>query len=243
MQAKRQTVSWARTGVVMAAFGLVLAAVAYGYAGALQQKESMIDSLRYDIDRMEKIQGDNIMMLSKQQKAISELRTGASASEGLTEQPSQQPIVLRGTAARRDELQLETVTLAGKGEIVINAQAEKWAEDTSVGMQIWHPKEDGVLFRGGHYRVVIKGSARLNDLMPDWDHLRTGTHAYKISWDAETLRFLVDGKLVRSVARDQLPPPSTNFLIRFNADYEDTLTIQSYSGKYKDDSGQWVTIP
>lgn len=240
-----QTISWPTLtafGVILAAFGILLTAVVHGYAGALQQKDSMIESLKYDIHRMEKIQGDNIMLMSEQQKAISELR----ADRGLTGEavaPSRQPIVLRGTAARRDELQLETIRLGSEGEMLINAQAEKWAEDTSIGLQIWHPKEDGVLFRGGHYRVVIKGSARVNDLIPNWGNIRKETHAYKISWDAETLRFLVDGKLVRSVSRNELPPSSTNFLIRFNADYEDTLTINSYSAKYKDSSGQWVTIP
>lgn len=150
------------------------------------------------------------------------------------------PIVLKGSSNARAEVQLGSVHFAREGELLIVASADRWAEDTSVGLQLWHPDEDGIVFRGANYRSVKDGSALVNEPMPRWS-LR-GKHTYRIKWNADRVELYVDKKRVATIISASLPSRPIDFKVRFNADYDDVLNVYSYWGWYATESGNRVTI-
>ena len=141
------------------------------------------------------------------------------------------PMVLRGTDLARGEAKLQTVSFGNTGELEIVASSKRWTEDTSIGLQIWHPDEDGIVFRGGYIRIVVGGQAVVNREIENWANVSKRKHTYKIVWDKNKVGFSIDGSLLASYPRSQCPAYKTKFQIRFNADYTDSLTL--YACKVK----------
>lgn len=133
----------------------------------------------------------------------------------------------------KQERQLHTIPFNSKGELTITARSKNWSPNTSIGLQIWHPAEDGIVFRGGCYRIVIRGNAVINEEIPQWSTLKQNTRTYKLSWDFGELSFLIDEKNIATFLNNLLPSRSTSFNIRLNADNNDNLTIESYKGWYQ----------
>ena len=151
------------------------------------------------------------------------------------------PVALRGTSSARSQVQFGRVVFARAGELVIVASANRWAEDTSIGLQLWHPDEDGIVFKGGNYRTVKGGNALVNEAVPGWS--ARGKHTYKIGWDAKQVDLYIDNKHIATIGSDSLPSRQTDFKIRLNADYDDMLNVYSCKGWYTTESGKRVTIP
>ena len=150
------------------------------------------------------------------------------------------PIVLKGTSNARDEVQMGRVRFAREGELVIVASASRWAEDTSIGLQLWHPDEDGIVFRGGNYLTVKGGAALVNEALPEWSV--RGKHTYKIKWGPDQADLYVDKEHVATVGSASLPSRPVDFRVRFNADYDDVLHVYSCKGWYTTESGSRVTV-
>ena len=137
------------------------------------------------------------------------------------------PRVLRGTDVARGEAKLQTVSFGNTGELEIVASSRRWSEDTSIGLQLWHPDEDGIVFRGGYIRIIVGGQAVVNREIENWANLSKHKHTYKMAWDKDKVDFSIDGSLLASYPRSQCPAYKTKFQIRFNADYTDSLTVHS----------------
>jgi len=238
-------------GVVIGACALVIAAFAllhmitFGhFSAALKNKDTQIDLIKERVAGLEKTVEENREKMLVQQQEIDRLRTLIDTLTGeAVPPPKPEPIVLRGAGSQRDETQLEAIPFAGTGELVVRARARRWADDTSIGLQIWDPVEDGLVFRGGYYRVVRGGKAVIDEPIPGWDQLKRGEHTFELSWNPRSLTFKVDGKPVAAIPSRVLPPRSTTFLIRLNADYDDTLTVRWYRARYTDASGRMITVP
>lgn len=234
----RKHVAW--IAILFACVGVGVAVTAQIYSGALARERATNGLLTVTQDH-------NLRKMAEQQAEIGglkeELEELKDGPDNGSPPEAKGPIDLRGSSGLREERQLETIAFSGRGELLVDASSRHWSEDTSVGMQIWQPKEDSLVFRGGRVRVVRNGRGVVDQPVPDWPKIRGGRHTYGLVWNDTDLKFEIDGKPVTTVPRGSLPSASTDFLIRFNADLSDTLTVHGYRASYTDASGRTITIP